>query len=214
MMGKGLRRLSVLLKHVGRRRRVSAGVAGVTDDAAAFPGTAILTVRGDGGMDHNICWPLAHNMIRRNDKANTFGLVRHKADGSLKPHQGWDLEAPIGTPCFAISDGRIALVYNSVDYGDVIVLSFPFNGQKLYAAYAHLSAVEVAEGQSVTRGQRIGLTGDSGNARGMTGKDLHLHFEIRTMPRPGVGLGGRVSPLQVFGQIPLAAAIEAACQDG
>ncbi|HEY0413390.1 MAG TPA: M23 family metallopeptidase [Allosphingosinicella sp.] len=160
-------------------------------------------------MDPNLTWPLAHNVIRRNDKANTFGLVRHKADGSVKPHQGWDLEAPIGTPCFAICDGKIDMVYNSVDYGDVIVLAFPFEGRKLYAAYAHLSSVDVTPGQAVARKQQIGRTGDSGNARGMTGRDLHLHFEIRTLPRPGVGLGGRMSPLDVFGEIPLNAPVDA-----
>jgi murein DD-endopeptidase MepM/ murein hydrolase activator NlpD len=159
-------------------------------------------------MDPKICWPLAHNMIRHNAESNTFGMVRHKADGSTKPHQGWDFEAPIGTPCFAISEGTIDLVYNSKDYGDVIVLAFPFEGAKLYAAYAHLSAVEVKQGQSVARGAPIGKTGDSGNAKGMTGKDLHLHFEIRTVPRPGMGLSGRISPLKVLGQVPLLQAVD------
>lgn len=159
-------------------------------------------------MDPKFCWPLAHNMIRNNAESNTFGLVRHKADGSRKPHQGWDFEAPVGTPCFAIADGKIELVYNSKDYGDVIVLAFPFNGSKLYAAYAHLSRVEVAPGKAVAKGERIGRTGDSGNAKGMTGKDLHLHFEIRTVPRPGVGLDGRISPIKIFGEIPLAEAID------
>jgi peptidoglycan LD-endopeptidase LytH len=159
-------------------------------------------------MDPNLRWPLAHNVIRHNAENNTFGMVRRKRDGSPRPHQGWDFFAPIGTPCFAISDGRIELITTTGDYGNVIVLAFPFGGKTLYAAYAHLSAIEVTAGQPVTRGQQIGLTGDTGNARGMKGEDLHLHFEIREVPRPGLGLAGRMSPLKVFGEIPLHAAID------
>lgn len=161
-------------------------------------------------MDETICWPLKHNVIRHNAESNTFGMVRHRADGSLKPHQGWDFEAPIGTPCLAISDGTIAMVYDSEDYGHVVVLGFPHAQKTLYAAYAHLSKVSVKAGDKVKKGQQIGLTGDSGNAHGMTGKDLHLHFEIRTVPRPGKGLEGRMSPREVFGEVPLHAAVDVA----
>jgi murein DD-endopeptidase MepM/ murein hydrolase activator NlpD len=160
-------------------------------------------------MDPNLRWPLAHNLIRRNAVSNTFGMVRHNPDGSKRPHQGWDFEAAIGTPCFAISDGRIALINRVGDYGNLIALAFPFEGETLFAAYAHLSAIEVAEGQAVTKGQQIGRTGDTGNARGMQGRDLHLHFEIRTIARPARGLAGRISPLNVFRAVPLDRAIEA-----
>ena len=160
-------------------------------------------------MDPSLCWPLSHNVIRRNKESNTFGLVRVKANGTKRPHQGWDFEAPIGTPCFAICDGRVELVYHSVDYGNVAVLRFALNGDTLYAAYAHLSEVDVEPGQSVSKGQTIGKTGDTGNASGMTGRDLHLHFEIRTEPRPGLGLAGRMSPIKVFGVCPLNEAIAA-----
>ena len=160
-------------------------------------------------MDPNICWPLAHNVIRGRTDHNTFGLVRTNANGTPRPHQGWDFEAPIGTPCFAIADGEVALVSSTGAYGNLVVIGFSFEGRKLYAAYAHLSSVEVATGEHVTKGQRIGCTGDSGNARGMAGPDLHLHFEIRSEPHPGLGLGGRMTPKTVFGVCPLHEAIDA-----
>lgn len=156
-----------------------------------------------------IGWPLKHNRIRRGLASNTFGMVRRKADGSKRPHQGWDFEASVGTPCFAIADGRVALTYTSTDYGEVLVLEFTFEGRELFAAYAHLSAIEVRFGDRVTKGQRVALTGDSGNAKGMSGPDEHLHFEIRTVARPGVGLAGRVSPLEIFRHVPLDKAVEA-----
>lgn len=160
---------------------------------------------GAGALPGGIGWPLKHNMIRRNSENNTFGMVRN---GGKRAHQGWDFEAPVGTPCFAIASGKIALVYQSKDYGNVVVLGFPFKGKTLYAAYAHLSAVAVAQGQSLAKGDAIGKTGNTGNAAGMTGKDQHLHFEIRTEPRPGLGLSGRESPKDVFGAIPLKAAVD------
>ena len=159
-------------------------------------------------MDPNICWPLAHNMIRRNSESNTFGMVRHRADGSVKPHQGWDFAAAIGTPCRAIADGTIADIRHDGDYGHRIVLGFTFQGRHLFAAYCHLSRIDVAEGQAVHRGQVIGLTGDSGNAKDMKGPDLHLHFEIRTIVQPGLGLDGRLTPRTVFDTVPLEAAID------
>ena len=153
----------------------------------------------------DIGWPLKHNVIRGNIKNNSFGMVRN---GGTKPHQGWDMLAPIGTKCFAIADGKIETIYPSEAYGKVVVLAFLFHGQKRFAAYAHLSRVDVTEGQAVAKGQQIGLTGDSGNAHGLPDDQMHLHFEIRTVPRPGLGLGGRVSPIEVFGKIPLQAPID------
>lgn len=158
-------------------------------------------------MDPKIRWPLQSNMIRNNAVSNTFGMVRKKVDGSKKPHQGWDFYAAIGTQCYAIADGKIVHIGGAGDYGKVVVQSFVFGGKTLYAAYAHLSVINVALGQQVKRGDKIALTGDTGNAKGMKGKDLHLHFEIRTVPTPGLGLAGRSTPLDIFRQVPLDKAV-------
>lgn len=155
----------------------------------------------------SIGWPLARNLIRMNKVANTFGKVRKFANGTPRNHQGWDFEAPIGTPCFAIADGRIEFVSTAGGLGKTVALAFTFEGRRLFAVYSHLSLVEVSPGQAVGKGQQIGRTGDTGNAAGMTGRELHLHFEIRTTPSPSVGLIGRISPLEVFRAIPLDRAI-------
>ncbi len=151
-----------------------------------------------------IGWPLSSNIIRRGLVNNTFGLVRN---GGTKNHQGWDFRAKIGTPCFAIADGSVAMIYESEAYGLVLVCAFQHDGRTLYAAYAHLSKVLVTQGQAVKRGQRVALTGESGNAKGMRGEDEHLHFEIRTVPRPGKGLVGRIDPKAVFAHCPLKVAV-------
>lgn len=150
-----------------------------------------------------IFWPLAENHIRRGSLANTYGNVRRNRFGLKRAHQGWDFFAPVGTPCFAIADGRVVLVYESPDYGKVLVASFRHLDRTLYAAYAHLNLFRARHGDVLQRGEIVGYTGDSGNARGMPPEDEHLHFEIRTEPRPGTGLGGRLSPMAIYGRCPL-----------
>ncbi|WP_283149718.1 M23 family metallopeptidase [Silvimonas soli] len=145
-------------------------------------------------------WPLDSNIIRRGLNANTFGMVRHDANGP-RAHQGWDFFAPTGTPVYAVADGTVVFAGNRGDFGLLIVIEHPGTG--IYSAYAHLSRIDRDRGRAVHLGDQIGLSGCSGNAAGMTGPDQHLHFEIRTQALPGLGLAGRISPLQVFGICPM-----------
>ena len=160
-------------------------------------------------MSTSIGWPLARNRIRRGSIRHTFGMVRRNGDGSKRPHQGWDFEAEAGTPCYAIADGTIAVVRDAGAYGLQVILRFQYDHgddgdlDTMYAFYAHLSRSDVVIGQAVKRGEQIGLTGNSGNARSMRGADQHLHFELRDSALLGRGLRGRYSPLALFGQCPL-----------
>ena len=157
----------------------------------------------------HIAWPLDHNRIRRGMINHTFGMVRRRADGTKRPHQGWDFEAKDGTPCFAIADGTVAYTRRAGDYGNQVVLRFThdFDGDgrldTLFAFYAHLSRIDVEAGQKVVKGQQVGLTGSTGNAVGMKWPDTHLHFEIRTIALAGQGLSHRYSPMVVFGHCPM-----------
>lgn len=145
--------------------------------------------------------PLDYMEIRRGLPNNGFGMVRN---GGKRPHQGWDLWAPIGTPIYAVADGLVEFVKtNSGDYGSQICTSFedPQNpGNLLYAFYAHLSQIYVTAKMWVTEGQLLGLTGKSGNASGFKSiEDMHLHFEIRDAVAPGKGLKNRMDPAKYFG---------------
>lgn len=150
-----------------------------------------------------IYWPLQSNVIRRRSVNNTFGLVRRYASGMPKPHQGWDFEAPVQTPVYSIAAGTVAFVRDRGDYGLQLSIAFDFEGQTLYAFYAHLFKVYVKEGDAVSGNQLVAASGDSGNAAGMVVADQHLHFEIRTAKQPRLGLQDRISPLKLFGQCPL-----------
>lgn len=159
-------------------------------------------------MSPAIDWPLDVNVIRRGLVKHTFGMVRRNALGLPRAHQGWDFHAALGTPCFAVSAGRIRMIYESADYGKVAVLEFRHEGRVLFAAYAHLAMLSRRPGEPVNLGERIGFTGETGNARGMAAEDQHLHFELRTEPRPGKGLACRLSPIEIFGVCPLWKPIE------
>lgn len=145
--------------------------------------------------------PLDYMGIRRGLPNHGFGMVRN---GGTRPHQGWDLQAYVGTPIYAVADGLIEFVrVNSGDYGTQICASFEnpnSPGTLLYAFYAHLSQIYVTEKMWVTEGLVIGLTGKTGNASKLPSvEDEHLHFEIRTELSPGRGLAGRIDPATLFG---------------
>ena len=152
-------------------------------------------------MDFN--WPLDHNRIRGGAKNHTFGMVRKYANGKAKPHQGWDFEAAVGTPCFAVAAGTVVGVADAGDYGRQVVLEIQLDGVRRWAFYAHLDEVSVAVGDAVTLGQQVGLTGRSGNAEQLDAAEDHLHFELRTRASPRSGLQDRVSPRELFGVCPM-----------
>jgi murein DD-endopeptidase MepM/ murein hydrolase activator NlpD len=150
-----------------------------------------------------IFWPLQNNLIRRSSPSNTYGWVRKYANGTPKPHQGWDFTAALQTPVYAIATGQVEFVRERGDYGVQLCISFDFNGARLYAFYAHLGKnVLVSEGE-VAGNAPIAFSGDSGNARDMAVADQHLHLEIRTALNPRAQLQDRISPLAVFGKCPL-----------
>jgi murein DD-endopeptidase MepM/ murein hydrolase activator NlpD len=154
-------------------------------------------------MDESITWPLPFNVIRRRSTNNTFGNVRKRADGTPRPHQGWDFEATLRTPAYAIADGAIEFIKDKGDYGLQLCMSFNLEGRQYWAFYAHLEKVFVCENNLIQRNQLICTTGESGNAQGMPAADQHLHLEIRTCKAPRRGLLDRVSPMVVFGYCPL-----------
>jgi murein DD-endopeptidase MepM/ murein hydrolase activator NlpD len=166
-----------------------------------------------------VAWPLNRNRIRKGLVNNTFGWVRTDEYGKPKAHQGWDLEAPVGTVCYAVGYGTVVAV-NATDnynpsvskkngaYGKWVITSFigSLGGvfTDLLAMYAHLDQIDpkIKVGVRVTPDTVVGRTGNSGNARGFALPDQHLHFEIRN-GCPLNGLQGREDPKDVYGNPPL-----------
>lgn len=91
--------------------------------------------------------------------------------GVSRSHNGIDYATSIGTPVIASANGVIMATSSgwSGGYGNQIVVS---HGNGVATRYAHLSSVKVSSGQTVSQGQVIGYSGNSGNSTGP-----HLHFE-------------------------------------
>jgi len=87
-------------------------------------------------------------------------------------HRAIDIGAVIGTPVVAADSGYVMYAgWDNSGYGNLIIIDHS-NGYR--TLYAHLSAFDVATGQSVAKGTRIGAVGSTGRSTG-----AHLHFEIR-----------------------------------
>ncbi|WP_328301860.1 LysM peptidoglycan-binding domain-containing M23 family metallopeptidase [Streptomyces sp. NBC_00435] len=92
-------------------------------------------------------------------------------------HTGVDFNASTGTTVKAVGAGTVVSAGWGGAYGNEVVIR---HADGKYSQYGHLSQLSVSTGQSVTAGQRIGLSGATGNVTGP-----HLHFEIRTGPSYG-----------------------------
>ena len=88
------------------------------------------------------------------------------------PHRGIDYGTPIGTKILASEDGTVTTVASlSVGYGNYVLIK---HADGYETVYAHLSQILVRQGQAVSQGDVIGLSGNTGNSTGP-----HLHFEVR-----------------------------------
>jgi murein DD-endopeptidase MepM/ murein hydrolase activator NlpD len=127
-----------------------------------------------------------------------FGMTRTNADGSKRAHQGIDLIAAPNSDVLAVANGEVVGINRGLDgYGFTITLKINVENKTLYAFYAHLNQINVRVGLKLSKGQVLGLTGVTGNAKSMTSveRGAHLHFELREKQSLGYGLAGRIDPL-------------------
>ncbi len=119
--------------------------------------------------------------------SSTFG-PRQKASENFRYdfHRGIDIPTDHNTPVFAIADGVVKKAGNDAAYSDPLVQIRHYRpghagkckaGEGCYVSnYQHLAQWTVAVGDSVSKGQLIGYTGQSSSGF------PHLHFEIRDAP--------------------------------
>ncbi len=105
--------------------------------------------------------------------ASQFGWRIHPIFHVNKEHRGLDISNAIGTSIIAAKEGIVSKAGVYGGYGNVVMITHNVQGQTFTSVYAHLSAIDVTEGQQVDKGQRLGAMGKTGNATGP-----HLHFEI------------------------------------
>lgn len=122
-------------------------------------------VTPDREWDGNFVAP-AHAEI-----SDVYGSQRIFNGKTQRPHYGLDFRVPSGTPVTAMNKGTVLLARPLYFEGNFVVID---HGQGLLTLYLHLSHIDVKEGESVTRGQQIGLSGGTGRATGP-----HLHLAVR-----------------------------------
>jgi biotin carboxyl carrier protein len=117
--------------------------------------------------------------------ASTSGFGRRSVfNGKPRsPHTGADFRAPSGTPVQAPSSGKVVLTDNLYYAGNAVILD---HGLGLFSYFAHLSEIQVEEGDLVRQGQVVGLVGATGRVTGP-----HLHWAVRLV-------GTRVDPLSLI----------------
>ncbi|HLM80780.1 MAG TPA: M23 family metallopeptidase [Terriglobales bacterium] len=103
--------------------------------------------------------------------SDVFGVERVFNGSVQSTHQGLDFRVSSGTSVAAVNSGRIILARSLFFEGNCVVID---HGQGLLTLYLHLSKFLVQEGDEVSKGQPIGLSGGTGRATGP-----HLHLAVR-----------------------------------
>lgn len=115
--------------------------------------------------------------------SSVFGKRRLMNNLPRAPHSGTDFRGPTGTPVRALSAGRVAYIGDLFYTGQTVVLD---HGEGLFSLYAHLSAIDVADGDLLESGTVLGKIGSTGRSTGP-----HLHLTVRL-------LGARIDPMALL----------------
>jgi murein DD-endopeptidase MepM/ murein hydrolase activator NlpD len=146
--------------------------AGVTVDGTAGPETVAALARPLPRSPLALAWPVV-------------GIVGDRfGPRGARFHAGIDLVAPAGTPVTAAAAGRVVwAAFLGGGWGNLVIVVHRSGVRTLYA---HLSSIDVRDGDVVATGRRLGRVGETGDATAP-----HLHFEVRVH-------GAAVDPLQAL----------------
>ncbi|MDR0425053.1 MAG: M23 family metallopeptidase, partial [Clostridiales Family XIII bacterium] len=114
-----------------------------------------------------------------------FGTIRYTNGdySNSRSHNGMDIAAPTGTPVYAPNAGRAVLAERLLNTGNTLVIE---HGGGLKTYYFHMSRIDVAPGDMIAKGDKVGEVGSTGYSTG-----AHLHYEMRIGDKP-------VSPSMLF----------------
>lgn len=113
--------------------------------------------------------------LQRPVSSGSISAGMYYSSGSY--HGAVDFAVPIGTPVYAAETGVVIKTANlTYSYGTYVVIQHA-NGLQTWYAHGTSGSICVSPGQTVSRGQKIMSSGNSGHSSGP-----HLHFEVRVAP--------------------------------
>ena len=115
--------------------------------------------------------PLAGPLPGSPEVTSPFGARIDPFLGRPALHTGVDLKQDYGAEVRTTAAGRVSFAGQMGGYGNMVEID---HGNGLASRYAHLSRIEVVEGDSVAKGSVVGQVGSTGRATGP-----HLHYEVR-----------------------------------
>jgi murein DD-endopeptidase MepM/ murein hydrolase activator NlpD len=148
--------LMMLLEQLQSQQLQSQGSnSSLTAESTATKSASANSKLTSDASDPNVCYPVD-------------GVL---TQGYTSTHNGLDFGVVTGTDVQSTISGKVIYAgWNNEGYGNLVIVQ---NGDvKTY--YAHLSEVPVSVGQSVNKGDVIGLSGSTGNSTGP-----HVHYEVR-----------------------------------
>ena len=110
-----------------------------------------------------------------------FGWRIHPIYGTSRLHAGTDFGVDEGTPVHAADGGVVVEAGWISGYGYTVIID---HGNGMSTLYAHNSDVAVSPGQTVSKGQVVSYSGNTGGSTGP-----HLHFEVRINGEPTDPMG-------------------------
>jgi murein DD-endopeptidase MepM/ murein hydrolase activator NlpD len=151
------------------------------DSVAVLRGRrAVDSIQTEAMTEPDMVLPVAGEITSRFTRSRFQPLLN-----IVRPHEGVDVSAPLGTPIYAPAAGVVSFV--GWRFGDGLTVELAHSG-KVLTRFAHCRKALVRDGQPVAAGQQIAEVGASGLATGP-----HLHFEV-------VVDGTPVDPLQYIAQ--------------
>lgn len=116
-------------------------------------------------------------------QTSMFGMRKHPITGRADAHKGVDYVSRQGDRIVSAGDGTVSFAGRDGGYGNVVMVD---HGNEIMTVYAHMSAINVRDGQHVQSGEVLGRVGSTGLSTGP-----HLHFEVRFK-------GRALDPTKVF----------------
>lgn len=157
-------------------------------------GEVIIIPDGDGSIlaekqaekksDPKTKNPKTKGRITVDTTGGSGGFIRPmrgiKTQGFHGPYNAVDIGAPVGTSIVAAADGVVITAKSpsawNGGYGGMIIIKHTNGSQSLYA---HMSRLDVNPGETISQGEQIGLSGNTGRSTGP-----HLHLEFRGIKTP------------------------------